>query len=303
MRGKEVYRVDKDVERDVHEAYKLLASFAGVEVGKKDLPRVVVRRGGTPSYDARNHTIEIPEKNVGNGPTYFEEAGHALRAKIRGVKGGELKGDPRVEEFYGKVCARLGRELSKGTRLEPTYGPHGEAIGPAREDWAILIRHARALGRNSRALRELEQEGGRQARELIETADKKIMEAVNDLKRGRINPSQFYEFVSRIGEIYGSHAERISKLMPDKDESPVSMSLQSYQGAIGLLKEYGQVLQKTKDRNAREEIIEGMEGWLRDYKKSSPLMELANEPGGKVMQMRTDARIASHEIRAHRKSY
>jgi hypothetical protein len=145
------------VEREVLQAFQMLADSYGIKVPAGKLPRVYVKQSDTAFYNPKDNSITINPENVGDGIAYFEEASHALRDyawRSKGVLANLLarKGEPdmMVQEFYGRAGETLGRHLVKGTDLEYLFKgvPERDLTSPeTRKRWADRLRAHRKQNR------------------------------------------------------------------------------------------------------------------------------------------------------------
>lgn len=110
------YHKNQNVEADVHRCYEILTKGLGHDVKKIWYPSTYVSEKGCSGYDPRLRVITITPDKMGNGWTLAEEASHFFRDYL-----GRCDAEWRVEEFYGRLGARLVDKLAGKTDLRHLF--------------------------------------------------------------------------------------------------------------------------------------------------------------------------------------
>lgn len=141
----------KRTEKDVYSIIRLVASTQGLEIPKKDMPKLIFQPGESSAYDRGSNNIYLAVKSIGKGETYAAEAGHFIRSYVTGKLLKSQRGagldELKVEEFLDRASYRIAKEKVVGTEFEPLF--KGREVDysnkEGRKKLAKMIKDARAI--------------------------------------------------------------------------------------------------------------------------------------------------------------
>lgn len=196
------------VQRDIHQAYKMLAHATGVSFDEDDLPPVRVSDDKTSYYTGLSGEIVISRKHIGSGVAYFEEASHALRDSVMRRKGLSFdKQDSQVHEFYGRIGETLGRYLSRGTSLEEYFSGEDEKSRDlndreTRHKWAVKLNKIRNLKNEVRNYKSAVKKSRDYLLKVTKENYEQLEKLFRDFEKKRIGSEEFSERAAELARSY-----------------------------------------------------------------------------------------------------
>jgi len=211
------------VQREVRQAFKMLADAYGISVNEQDMPSVKVSASETPFYNPTDKSITINPENVGDGVSYFEEASHALRdlswnrrsAFRKMIDVSSKKPSSYIQEFYGRTGETLGRELTRGTELAYLF----EGVPPrnlddpeTRNRWAQRIKKYRTLNSKVKNISKKNESARSFFRDLTSRNYDALIGSLTDAKEGKIG---VFNLARRLDELEQEYRGGIRKANQD----------------------------------------------------------------------------------------
>jgi len=288
--------------KEIREAFRLLAKKTGVQINSSDLPDVeIVSRDVNPSYQPIDNKITMPESQIGDGDSYFEEASHALRAVADKKKNrSPFRENFKVGEFYGRIGSTLGREVTKGTDLDYLFkGPRPSIDSEAfREHDAETIREARFKIKMDRATKDLEKTAAKSIYEVLNHIYNNVSTNLSEFDKGNMS---YEDLVARTGHTAGvfetSFVPVINKLNPTGHQKA---TIDYYKGMLNLTKE---TLDTYKNKSPEEQKAIVRES-LGTIKKIDPSLhkEAVNEASIDSVKRQMEIDDLKRDVH-HRKPY
>ncbi|MBI2629527.1 hypothetical protein HYW76_00330 [Candidatus Pacearchaeota archaeon] len=293
----------KRVEKDVIEAFKLLAESEGIKINNSDFPVVEVREGKYSYYDLTKRSIFIRPLDIGSGTTYFEEAGHALRDVVQRRKGVDyLKQDRKVHEFLGRAAESIGRDLSSGTEMMGLFSEKPRDMDDPRIKKKLLnrLRGIRDVKDLLRERRDRLAKGRSYALNLLKENYLNLQDAYKSFRSGKINEQ---EFISEMHRLEQESRKGARKLSGNEEMSVSPFDENEIKGYLSLYEYLGEVLGIT--RNAKDEekrkIIDGAMKFVDELYNPKKIKFDLDDPRVLDVEFQIGEIHDSHEV--HRKPY
>lgn len=200
---------ERKVRRDVRKVFRILAENQNIKIRKEDFPYVRVNDEDDTSYfnNSRNE-ITIHPSHIAQGYIYFEEAGHALRNLVEKRRINPLSSysDPRVGEFLGRCAETIGRDITKGTRIEYLFKnikPRSLRDPETRKKW---IEGVQAIRKSKARIREIERLHN-EYEKFLQSKANLLMSSIKDYASGNIDSKDFEKRLDNLAHFYSSLSE------------------------------------------------------------------------------------------------